>query len=508
MPIYRKSAATLVLILGVFLIGAGVSTGVSPQGKQLVVVHGVDPETLDPANDTVVPSLSTMMNIFDPLIQRSREGTSVPALATSWSYADPTTLALRLRKGVKWHDGSLFTADDVVFTFQRLLRETKPLRVGAFGVRANVASAEKIDDYTVRIKTKGAWAPLLNQLAIVMIVPKKAMTEMGEDRFGVNPVGTGPYKFVRWNRNEQIVLEANVNYWRGRPRIGRLIVKPIPEEFARFAALATGAADIVSNLAPERIPLVKRNLALRTATVRGTSTVFIGMNTRIKPFSDKRVRQAMNYAVNTPELIRTVLGGYGLQNPSPCAGADFGHDPTLRPYPYNPAKAIELLKEAGYPQGFKVTLAGPNGRYPKDKEVQLALAGQLAEVGIQVEHFMPEWADYFGRWLKGEYQMYLLGGGSTVVMDCDLTLGGHFDSKRRGIYYSSPRTDELIWAQASAVDPKIRLGILAELQRVIAEDAPWIFLFDPVSVYGVRQRVQWEPRSDEIIWAYDADVKN
>jgi len=293
------------------------------------------------------------------------------------------------------------------------------------------------------------------------------------------------------------------------------VIKPIPEDFSRFASLSQGDIDIMANLPPDRIPEVEKHPRLKVLTVPSGRGIHIGLNMKLKPFDDVRVREALNYAVNVPLIIETVLGGRGKVNGTVCQHILFGHNPNLKPFGYDPEKAKTLLAEAGYPNGFETQLLGSTGAAIKEREVQDAIAGQLAAVGVKVSLVTPEWADYLDQlYGRGKYKesfqgIYMLGTGGETL-DCDRTLLQRIYSKSRLKYYNTANTpiiDELFFKQKSILDPAERLKALYNIQELIRADVPWIFLYDQEDIYAVTRRVQWTPRSDEFVWAFDIKVK-
>ncbi len=484
---------------------------------QVTVTLGqsIDPQVLDPANETLIPSRSIMMNIYDTLVVRSGKGELEPSLAEKWDILDGgQAIRFHLRKGVTFHNGDPFTAADVVFSYRRYTDRESPTPLGAY-LRDLITDVEKVDDFTVLIKLPAPSATILGDLNRMPILPEKAFKQMGVRDFGARPVGTGPFKFKHWRRNEEIALEAYDRHWRGRPSIDQYVIKPIPEDFSRFASLSQGDIDIMANLPPDRIPEVEKHPRLKVLTVPSGRGIHIGLNMKLKPFDDVRVREALNYAVNVPLVIETVLGGRGKVNGTVCQHILFGHNPNHKPFGYDPEKAKTLLAEAGYPNGFETQLLGSTGAAIKEREVQDAIAGQLAAVGVKVSLVTPEWADYLDQlYGRGKYKesfqgIYMLGTGGETL-DCDRTLLQRIYSKSRLKYYNTANTpiiDELFFKQKSILDPAERLKALYNIQELIRADVPWIFLYDQEDIYAVTRRVQWTPRSDEFVWAFDIKVK-
>ncbi|WP_306118047.1 MULTISPECIES: ABC transporter substrate-binding protein [unclassified Roseitalea] len=498
----RASAARLASTAGAALIAAAVSVG-SAQGQTVTLAQGVDPESLDPALDTLITSVGVMMNIYDSLVWRDADGNIVPGLAESWEFPEPDRMELTLRQGVTFHNGEPFNADDVVFSYQRLFDEDNPSPL-LTSLRGFVDSVEKVDDYTVAVNMPGPRATVVPTLIRVPILPEETFAEIGPDAFGSAPVGTGPFEFVRWDKNQQIVLERNEDYWRGPAAIERFVVRPIPEDFSRFASLRNGEVDIIANVTAERVEEIKGDPGLKIGTVPSVRNMFVGMQTAEPPFDDVRVRRALNHAVDKQALIDVIMGGFGRQNASVCTQTLFGAA-EMPLFDYDVDKARTLLSEAGYEDGFEIEMLGPVGRYTKDKELQEAIAGMLSEVGVRVTHVQPEWAEFIRLWVAEEYPMHLIGTGNQVV-DCDQHLGYRIHGPRYGRYYQSDEVDALVEEQLREYDTEKRKQILADIQREVREDAPWIFLFDLVDIYGLTARIDWQPRPDEMVWAYDISV--
>ncbi len=487
--------------------GAGIlalllSTGAAP-AQTVTLAQGVDPESLDPATDTLITSVSVMMNIYDSLVWRDSDGNLIPGLAESWEFPSETEMVLVLREGVTFHNGEPFDADDVVFSYNRLFDKENPSPL-LRSLKGFVDSVDKIDDFTIRVNMPAPRATVVPTLIRVPILPSETFSEIGAQAFGVNPVGTGPFKFVRWDPNQQIVLARNDDYWRGRPDVGEFIVRIIPEDFARFASLKNGEVDIITNLTSERVQEIESDPNLKWGGVHSARNMFVGMQTKEPPFDDLRVRQAMNLAVDLDALIEVLMGGHAFSNASVCTQTLFGAV-EVEPFGYDPEKARMLLAEAGYPDGFETTMIGPVGRYTKDKEMQEAIAGMLSEVGVTVTHVQPEWAQFIQQWLAEEYPMYYIGTGNQVL-DCDQHLGYRIDGARYNRYYNSAEIDALIAQEISEFDVEKRKAILAEIQHRLRDDTPWIFLFDLEDLYGMTARVDWTPRSDEMVWAFDVSV--
>lgn len=488
----------------------------APARADIVVASPFIPTTLDPMIDSVPYSETKLM--MDPLFLLTPDMKVEPGLATSWNRLDDTTWELKLRSGVKFHNGDPFTAADVKFNFDRVLDPaTKSRQVPVY--YANVKGAQVVDDLTVRITTTKPWPALPALLSFMRVAPAKYFKDVGAEVFAQKPVGTGPYKFVEWVKDSHITLEANDAYWRGAPKIKRATFRHVPDAATRVAQLLSGEVDLVHKIAPSNADRVRSSPGLALASVRTMTAMFVGMNSFVKPFDDVRVRRAMNYAVNWDEIIKTVLGGFAFRNASSIGALTNGHDPNLKPYAYDPAKAKQLLAEAGYPNGFETTLNGPIGYYNQDKEVAQAVAADLAKVGVRAQYVGAELTIHFTKLLgdatlpmptgaRGRASsvqgLYLHGCSNTTGGDFDLCNQLYFNSKVRAIYYNTPQVDALLDQEARELDSDARLRDARAVLKVLQEEAPWIFAYDDALLLGSKKGLNFTPRPDDFIDLYAA----
>ncbi|HEX7101897.1 MAG TPA: ABC transporter substrate-binding protein, partial [Nitrolancea sp.] len=469
------------------------------KATKVTIAQGVDVRTFDPNEDT--RSFEVFRNVFDNLLARDQDLKLVPGLAESWSNIDPTTWEFKIRQGVKFHDGTPLTAKDVEFTWSHVLDPNVKSRIYSF--ISTVDHVQAVDDFTVRLVTKTAFPALPTIVDYVFIVPAETYKAMGPEKFAVAPVGTGAYKFVEWIKDEHFSFERNDDYWRGKASITNAEFRPISEDATRVAALQAGEVDISTLIPITNVPTIRADSKLDIRSVRSLFTIFVGMNTFKAPFTDVRVRQALNYAVDVDSLVKNLLDGHAYPLGQICAPAVFGYNPDVKPYPYDPEKAKSLLAEAGFPDGFSTTLDTPSGQYLQDVEMSQAIAGQLAKVGVKVEVKAAEFNEYFDRWLAKKIDgLYFLGNTATT-MDVDGVLGSHFDSKRRGLYYNSPESDDLIHQGQMEFDVAKRQQIYAQEQVYLHDQAPWIFLYNQENIFGVAKSLEWKPNADDRIWVYE-----
>jgi peptide/nickel transport system substrate-binding protein len=422
---------------------------------------------------------------------------------------NPTTWEFKIRKGVKFHNGEEVDAEAVKFSFERIVNPDLKVRQGPNFTRLD--RVEAIDKHTVRIITKKPWPILENQLASEgSIVPPKYFREKDAAFLAKNPVGSGPYKFVTWAKDEAITLEANASWWGGAPKVKTLVFRPIPEHATRVAALQAGEVDIVTNVPPHLVKQIESDPKLYVSRAPSVRVIYVSISThkydkehRVLgpvdwPTKDKRVRQAINHAVNADEIIANVLEGNGIRTATVLTSKHFGFDPKLQPYQHDVAKAKQLLTEAGYPNGIDIVLNSPDGRYLKDKEVAEALAGQLTKAGIRTTVKTFEWGTYLNQmqYVHGGGPMSLFGWANTT-WDADGTLTPIFRSGRVFSNYFNEPYDRLLGEAATTVGPKARQALYTKALQILMDDAPAIPLYQQVDIYGVAKRVKFQALSSE-----------
>jgi peptide/nickel transport system substrate-binding protein len=338
----RSTLVVITVTVVLLLLG-----GAAAQSGRLVIAQGVDATTLDPNNHRETPTGNVTSNIFDPLMMRAVDGGLIPWLATEATPIDDLTWELSLREGVTFHDGEPFNAEVAKFNFDRLTDPGAPLRTS--DLWTSVESVDVVDEYTIRVNTSRPLATFLTQLTQIFMVPMAYLQEHGDAHFASNPVGTGPYTFVRWVRDQEVVLRANPDYWYGTPAIEEIVFRPIPEASSRVAELITGGVDVITNLSPEAIPAVEGSGQAEARTVPSIRNIFIVLNvTGEGPLDDPRVRQALNHAVDKDAIIRSILGGDGVANGCPLNPYMYGYVEELcAPFAYDPERARSLLAEAG-----------------------------------------------------------------------------------------------------------------------------------------------------------------
>jgi len=494
-----------VFLLSIFLTLGGIAFA-APKDT-VVIAQGVDPSTLDPHNHQETPAFNVLLNIYDTLLIRDDNLKIQPLLASSYKIVDEKTWEFKLRKGVKFHNGEDFNAASVKYTLERMADPAKKLRQSYF--QGIISRVDIVDDYTVRILTTKPYPFLDAQLSHVgAMLPPKHLQEKGEKELATNPIGTGAYKFVKWVKDDQLVMEANPNYWRGAPRIKKVIFRPIPEATTRVAGLQTQEVDIIVNIPPHLSRLMQWKGRSYVAKVPSSRVIFMGIDTtKGGPMADKRVRQAIAHSIDLDNIIKKILEGHGMRLGVPLTQYHFGYEPNIKPYPYDTEKAKKLLAEAGYAKGFDFVLLSPNGRYLNDKEVAEAVVGDLRKVGINASVRVQEWGTHISLLyaFKGNPAHILGWGGATF--DADGTFFPLLRTSQVLSHFSNAALDSLIDQARSVMSQEKRQKLYSEACKIFHEEVPWAFVYQQVDIYGVSERVDWKPRGDEKLIVFNMSFK-
>lgn len=467
--------------------------------SSVAVALNADARTLDPLSIRDTTTSLVLRNIYDSLFDwgvDDARGQLVPHLATGYTWDGDLEWIVTLREDVLFHNGQPLTADDVVATYAYTM---DPANQALTRSRIEpIVSVEKLDEYTVRFLTNAPHATMLQSLQAIMIAPASIIAESGMTTLAANPVGTGAYSFVSWDREQRIVLQGHADYFEGAPEIDEIVFTVMPDINSRIAALLAGEVDLIYNLPPQAMTVVGQNPATDVrAAAPGRRIMFIGLDTVNEgPMQDVRVRQALNHAVNVDLIIEAVMEGYATRVPGPLVPQNQHVDPELQPYAYDPERARELLAEAGYADGLSLTFHSPQGRYLKDVEFAQAIAAQLAEVGINAQLQVHEWGNFLERLEGMQLSDMYLNGRPDLDLDGSI-LNNFFRTGQPFVSFSDATIDDMLQASLELVDPDERLAAFVELQATIQEAAPWIFLWAQHDLYGVSARLDWEPRDDE-----------
>lgn len=454
--------------------------------------RGGDSVGLDPAAITDGESIKVTKNIFDTLVDYGDQDTEIhPALAEKWDVSsDGLVYTFNLREGVKFHDGTDFNADAVVYNFERWMNADKKQyyyygsMFGGFkGDEGHVIeSVTAVDDYTVEFKLKRPQAPFLKNLAMPAfgIGSPDAIEKYGES-FTENPVGTGPFVFKEWKRNDRIVLEKNENYWmEGYPKLNRVIFKAIPDNSSRLNALLSGDIDLMDGVNPSDVKQIEENADLQPFFRPSMNVGYVGLTNTREPLNNKLVRQALNHAVDKEGIIAAFYEGQAEPAKNPMPPVIEGYNDDIQAYPYDLEKAKELLAEAGYADGFEMELWAmpvPRPYMPDGQKVAEVLQASFAQIGVKAEIVSMEWATYLEKARAGEADAFLLGwtgdNGDAdnflyVLLDQD-NIGSNNYS-----FYSNEKVHDLLIEAQSTPDQEKRNELYKQAQEIIHDDAPWI----------------------------------
>lgn len=493
------------LLAGVAGLLLALASVVHAQPVQITIALPAEATTMDPGRSTQVLTVNYFYNLYDTLTRWDTSLKLQPGLATSWKSLNDTTWEFTLRQGVKFHDGSPLTAEDVKATLERNLVPGKTVVQAGF---ATIDSVQVVSPTTVRVVTKKPDPLLLVRMAQMgaQILPARLTTDEGVKQLARRPVGTGAYRFVEWVKDERLVMEANRDWWgwEGRaPAIDRVVWKPIPDDFPRIVALEKGEADIITNVPPDRMKALADGASTRIVSAPATRTVTFWVNTTQPPLSDKRVRQALHHGLDVTGLIKNLYAGMGKPFSGGLADTDFGYNAALKPYPFDPAKAKLLLAEAGRAGGIDVTLYAGSGTMVNDKFLLEAIADMWAKVGIRAKIEMMEMGAR--QRMNNERTVppsgIMLINPQSTLLDADGSLWRLFHPNAFGGKYwvgSQPgqRFHELMEQARNSLDPARRKQLYTEATQIIHDEKPWLELFQEVVVYGTSKRVSFRVRSD------------
>ena len=514
-PRARFPRAALAVVVAATLAAASLA-----DAKTLRWAGRGDPQTMDPysQNENLTNNLNNL--IYDALVMRDKDLKVIPGLATSWEQVNATTWRFKLRPGVKWHDGSAFTADDVVFSIQRAAEDTSQIRN-----YANAAGKpRKIDDLTVEFVTNGPNPIMLEHLVTLMIMPKawceknkcmkpldfKNKEEMITSR---NANGTGPFMLKSREPDVKTHLVKNPNWWGWKEKkfdgnVDEIVYTPITNDATRLAALVAGNVDVINDPAPQDVQRLHRDPKLKVMQGPELRTIFLGLDQKrdellyssVKgknPFKDRRVRQAFYQAIDIDAIRSRIMRGSATPTGLMVAPGVNGFDPALnKRLPHDPSAAKKLLADAGYPGGFEVTLNCPNDRYVNDSEICQAVAVMLARVGVKVNLLAEPKATYFPKVLSRDTSFYLIGwtpgtyDSQNPLFSLMATPGEGGQGQFNLGAYSNPQVDELTRAIASEIDAAKRQAMISEAFRIHAEDIGHIPLHQQMLTWGMKKNVE------------------
>ena len=487
--------------LSVLVLGMGFFFAPSARAQisELRIGIGIDADTLNPQEHTTTLCQNLSDLIQDTIFYQTPDNKLEPRLATGYEVSkDGLTYTLRLRKGVKFSDGTPFDAKALKLTLDRALdpKMKVPLR---FAI-AMIKEVKIVDDYTIQIELKYPFAPFAATLSMTLTSPisPAAIEKYGED-VRQNPVGAGPYILKEWVKGDRIVMVRNENYYGKKPTVDKLTFKIIPEDATREAMLRTGQIDVCYKPLPSNVASLKADPNITVEMPLDTRTIFMGLNYQKGVTKNKLLRQAFNYAVDKKAICNKILFDTAVPMEGPVSSILFGYYKMANQYDYNPEKAKELLKQANFDFNQTVNMRTPQGRYLFDKQVSEAVQAYLQAIGVKVELRTYDWPTYVAGLLKpiqeSELEVFLLGWGP-LILDADFALYGQFHSSVNppaglgAAHYSNPEYDKLMDASRLEQNPKKRLELMKKASEMVWDDCPWIWLHVEKFVIAYSKKIK------------------
>jgi len=491
---------------------------------ELRIGLSADVTTLDPHFVAAAPNLTVQQHIFEGLVRIDERGRVTPGIAASWTTPDPLTWELKIRPGVKFHDGSDLTLDDIVYSLERPLAIKGSPGGYATYVRPIVAK-QIVDKHTLRLKTATPYGPLLQDLAHVLIVSKRVAARADGPDFdsGKAAIGTGPFKLVKFARGDRVQLARNDAYWGGKPEWEAVSLRILPNDPTRTAALLSGDLDAIENVPTADLARLKKSAGHRLAQTVSWRTILLhldqsrtpppgvtdksGKPLAANPFKDVRVRQALSRAINRQAIAERVMEGLALPAGNVVSPSVIGHDPAVKPDPYDPEAAKKLLAAAGYANGFTMTLVTPNNRYINDEQVAQTVAQMFSRIGVTTKVDAMPLAVYFGKARNQEFGAALLGWGSLAadlaLRSLALTVN---PDKGYGTWnwarYSNPALDKLVEQSLATVDAAKREAAARAASAHAAREVAFIPLHYQIVTWAMKHSLDYAARTDEFTFAH------
>ena len=499
----------------------------SARAADLAIAMASEPSSMDPHYQILTPNEMVAKHVFEALVEQGPQQQPLPGLAVAWKALDPTTWEFDLRPSVRWHDGTPFTADDVVFTMQRAPKvPNSPASYNLYLKQITEVSAR--DPLTVIFKTSSPFPLHPFYLSNVLIVQKKAAARATSTDFnsGKAMIGTGPYKFVEWVQGDHISYVRNDDYWGEKEPWHRMVIKPVSNPAARVAGLLSRSFDLIDNVPSADAPRLKAdanvavyaglsNLVMLLNIDQGseTSSPYVtdkaGRPLAENPLRKLAVRRALSKAINREAIVNHTMEGGAEVASQMVSDLTFGASPRLKAEPYDPEGAKQLLAEAGYPDGFGVTIHGPNNRYPNDAQICQAIAQMLSRVGIQTKVETMPLNVFFTRAQNREFSLFLTGWGAAGTGESSVPLNAvlHTYTPDQGAgaanrgRYSNPEFDRLLETAMTTFDGPKRAALLAHANEVAMADVAIIPLHVPLYRWATRKGLTYVPRMDTMTLA-------
>ena len=494
---------------GKVVLGAGALTllprdALAQSANKITVAQVSDVLTLDPTVDSSAIGINVFLNLFDQLTEIKDDGSVGPLIAEAWESSDQQkNWIFKIRKGIKFHDGTDLTVDDIIWTYKKIMADNKsPVRP----YLAQVTSIEKLDGDRIQFKLSTPFVTFDRQVTLVSIVPQAAYEKLGPQQLSLNPVGSGPFKVKKWVKDNALELDAFSDYWGGKPKIDQVVIKPVPAEASRAAALTSGELDIVPVLPPTLVDALANKPGIKIIKVKANRAVYGGINVNNPLLANVKLRQAINHAIDRDAIVNRLLRGSGVPLGQIAAPVLFGYDPNLKPPAFDVSLAKKLVAEAGY-KGEPILFQYPNNRWAFADQVAQAVANYLNAAGINVQLQPMEFSAFFPLWTGDKLTaLYMFSLGITI-MDADLILNLEYESGVSHGYWRSAEVDALAKQQRAEKDPEKRKAIMAQIWKMSQDAGAYFPLYSEIQSYGIRDGVNWVPRADERLKFVNASVK-
>ena len=504
------------------LVGAAMATtfALPVFAADLRIGASTETSSIDPHFANTESNFQVIRNVFEHLVTFDPKMKLTPALAISWKAIDDKTWEIKLRPNVKFHDGSPFTADDVIFSFERV-----PLVVNSPSPLTGFTQGKtftKVDDLTVRATTPAPYPLLPNDLTRISIVSKKSAAGASTQDFnsGKAAVGTGPYRFVEWISGDRVVFEANANWWGGKPKWDRVIYRPIKSAPSRVAGILAGDVDVIDNVPTSDVSALRKNADIQVFDVASLRMIYMMLDygRDVSPFVKGNdgnpifpnplrvweVRKALSMAINRDAMVERVMEGNAVAAAQLVPEGAFGYSPRLKVEAYDPEGAKKLLAKVGLGDGFNLTIHGPNDRYVNDAKILEALAQMFTRIGIKTEVVAQPMSTFQARASRLEYSVPMTGsasgtGESSSSLKNNLhsfNKEGGYGAVNRGRYYNV-RVDQLTEEALSTLDDAKREKLLQEAMEIAMNDVAVLPLHFQLASWATRKGFTYEARSDE-----------
>ena len=488
-------ASALALILG--------TTGLAG-AVDLTIAQSTDAVSLDPAFRADTATGNVQRHIFDTILQRGPDMKIGPALAEAVTQDSPTTWTVRLRDGLKFSNGEPLDAEAVKFSIERM--QNPDLKSPVRGWWTGVKTMEVADPRTLKVTTTAPDPLFRARMTLLAPVPPKYVRETGDAAFARKPVGSGPYRLADWRRDDAVVLEANSNYAGGKPAIDRVTFRVVPEELSRVAALQTGEADVVAGLSPTQAAALEGGQGARVERAASTRVMAVQFDNDEAPGDNQKFREAVAHAIDRDAIIKGLLRGYGVPAKA-ILSPGIPEWPSDRDYSrkHDLERAKALVKELGL-EGKEIVMRTSSGRYPNDRETALAIGAQLQKAGLNVKVRPEEWGTFFEDLKNHRMSALYLSGQGNIWLDPYPQIEAFHTSKGLLSAWSDPKIDEML-AKTNEVPVEQRPALFGQILERLNETTAAVPLYAQQILYGVRGGVEWKPRPDEQILAFEMKKK-